>query len=47
MTTDAAIRVQGLEKSFKKLHVLRSVTFDVARGNDRLAATGWPRWWTA
>ena len=28
-----AIRVQGLEKSFKDLHVLRGVDFDVARGS--------------
>jgi len=27
-----AIRVQGLEKSYKELHVLRGVDFDVARG---------------
>jgi ABC-2 type transport system ATP-binding protein len=27
-----AIRVQGLAKSYKKLHVLRGVDFDVARG---------------
>ena len=35
MTTQAlpAIRVQGLEKSYKDLHVLRSVDFDVARGS--------------
>jgi ABC-2 type transport system ATP-binding protein len=33
MTTDAAIRVQGLEKSYKRLHVLRGVDFDVARGS--------------
>ncbi len=33
MTTDAAVRVQGLEKSFKKLDVLRGVDFDVARGS--------------
>ena len=32
MTTDAAVRVRGLEKSFKKLDVLRGVDFDVARG---------------
>ncbi len=32
MTTDAAIRVQGLEKSYKDLHVLRGVDFDVVRG---------------
>ena len=30
--SDAAIRVTGLEKSFKDLHVLRGVEFDVARG---------------
>ena len=28
----SAIRVQGLEKSYKDLHVLRGVDFDVARG---------------
>jgi ABC-2 type transport system ATP-binding protein len=28
-----AIRVQGLEKSYKDLHVLRGVDFDVARGS--------------
>jgi len=28
-----AIRVQGLEKSFPKVHVLRGVDFDVARGS--------------
>ena len=35
MTTqrDEAIRVQGLVKSYKKLHVLRGVDFDVARGS--------------
>jgi ABC-2 type transport system ATP-binding protein len=33
MTTGAAIRVQGLEKSYKELHVLRGVNFDVARGS--------------
>jgi ABC-2 type transport system ATP-binding protein len=33
MTTEAAIRVQGLEKSYKQLHVLRGVDFDVARGS--------------
>jgi ABC-2 type transport system ATP-binding protein len=36
MTTGAAIRVQGLEKSYKqkkKLRVLRGVDFDVARGS--------------
>ena len=31
--TEPAIRVQGLEKSFKDLHVLRGVDFDVARGS--------------
>lgn len=30
---DAAIRVSGLEKSFKDLHVLTGVDFDVARGS--------------
>jgi ABC-2 type transport system ATP-binding protein len=37
MTTQAtsgpAIRVQGLEKSYKELHVLLGVDFDVARGS--------------
>ena len=33
MMTDAAIRVEGLEKSFKDLRVLRGVDFDVARGS--------------
>jgi ABC-2 type transport system ATP-binding protein len=33
MTTDTAIRVQGLEKSYKDLHVLRGVDLDVARGS--------------
>jgi ABC-2 type transport system ATP-binding protein len=33
MTTDAAIRVTGLEKSFKDLHVLKGVDFEVARGS--------------
>ncbi|KJL39651.1 MULTISPECIES: ABC transporter ATP-binding protein [Microbacterium] len=33
MTTDTAIRVQGLEKSYKDLHVLRGVDFEVARGS--------------
>ena len=33
MTTDAAIRVRGLEKSYKELRVLRGVDFDVARGS--------------
>jgi ABC-2 type transport system ATP-binding protein len=33
MTTDAAIHVQGLEKSYKELQVLRGVDFDVARGS--------------
>src|SRR5580700_7177059 len=28
-----AIRVQGLEKSYKKLRALRGVDFDVARGS--------------
>ncbi len=27
-----AIHVQGLHKSYKQLHVLRGVDFDVARG---------------
>ena len=33
MTTDAAIRVKGLQKSYKELKVLRGVDFDVARGS--------------
>ena len=33
MTTESAIRVQGLQKSFKDLHVLRGVDFDVKRGS--------------
>ena len=33
MTTDAAIQVKNLEKSYKELHVLRGVDFDVARGS--------------
>ena len=33
MTTQTAIRVQGIEKSFKDLHVLRGVDFDVERGS--------------
>ena len=33
MTTDAAIHVRGLEKSYKELQVLRGVGFDVARGS--------------
>ena len=35
MTTqpDQAIRVRGLAKSYKKLHVLRGVDFEVARGS--------------
>ncbi|MFJ8957736.1 ABC transporter ATP-binding protein [Lentzea sp. NPDC102401] len=33
MTTQPAIHVQGLEKSYKTLHVLRGVDFDVARGS--------------
>ena len=33
MTTDAAVRVKGLQKSYKDLHVLRSVDFDVAPGS--------------
>jgi ABC-2 type transport system ATP-binding protein len=32
LTQDTAIHVQGLEKSYKQLHVLRGVDFDVARG---------------
>ena len=32
-TAGPAIRVQGLEKSYKKLEVLRGVDFDVARGS--------------
>jgi len=33
MTTQPAIRVQGIEKSFKDLHVLRGVNFDVTSGS--------------
>ena len=33
MTTEAAIQVQGLEKSYGDLHVLRGVDFDVERGS--------------
>jgi ABC-2 type transport system ATP-binding protein len=33
MTEAPAIHAQGLEKSFKDLHVLRGVDFDVARGS--------------
>ena len=33
MTTEAVIRVQGLEKSYGDLHVLRGVDLDVARGS--------------
>ena len=33
MSTATAIRVQGLEKSYNDLHVLRGVDFDVARGS--------------
>jgi ABC-2 type transport system ATP-binding protein len=31
--SETAIRVQGIEKSFKDLHVLRGVDFEVARGS--------------
>ncbi|MCA4134165.1 ABC transporter ATP-binding protein [Arthrobacter sp. M4] len=33
MATDAAISVRDLQKSYKALHVLRGVDFDVARGS--------------
>jgi len=33
MTTDVAIHVRGLEKSYKELRVLRGVDFDVAQGS--------------
>jgi ABC-2 type transport system ATP-binding protein len=33
MTTDAAIHVRGLEKTYEELRVLRGVDFDVARGS--------------
>ena len=33
MTTEPAIRVQGMEKSYKELHVLRGVDFEVAPGS--------------
>ena len=32
MTVDAAVRVHGLEKSYRDLHVLRGVDFEVAPG---------------
>ena len=32
MTTEAAIRVKGITKSFKEVHVLQGVDFDVAAG---------------
>ena len=32
-TSEPAIRVRDLEKSYKDLHVLRGVDFDVARGS--------------
>ena len=32
-TTAPAIRVQGIEKSYEKLHVLRGVDFEVAPGS--------------
>lgn len=33
MMDDQAIRVRGIEKSFKKVHVLRGIDFDVERGS--------------
>jgi ABC-2 type transport system ATP-binding protein len=33
VSTQPAVRVQGLEKSFKELHVLRGVEFEVERGS--------------
>ena len=33
MTTETAIRVRGIEKSFKELRVLRGVDFDVTAGS--------------
>jgi ABC-2 type transport system ATP-binding protein len=33
VTTDTAIRVEGLQKSFQDVQVLRGVDFDVARGS--------------
>ena len=33
MSTDAAIWVKGLQKSYTELHVLRGVDFEVARGS--------------
>jgi ABC-2 type transport system ATP-binding protein len=33
VTTDAAVRVGGLQKSYQQLHVLRGVDFEVARGS--------------
>ena len=38
MTTDAAIRVDGLEKSYDHLHVLRGVDLEVERGTILIAA---------
>jgi ABC-2 type transport system ATP-binding protein len=33
VTTEAVVHVRGLEKSYRQLHVLRGVDFDVARGS--------------
>ena len=33
MSTVSAIHVQGIEKSFKEVHVLRGVDFDVEAGS--------------
>jgi ABC-2 type transport system ATP-binding protein len=33
MSSPPAVRVRGLEKSYKQLRVLRGVDFDVARGS--------------
>jgi hypothetical protein len=39
MTTEAAIQVQGLEKSYQELEVLRGADFDVAGEQLRPART--------
>jgi hypothetical protein len=47
VTTQPAIHVQGIEKSFHDLHVLRGVDFDVTPGSDgqaqhQAAELHWP-----
>ena len=42
MTTATAIRVTGLEKSFKDVHVLRGVDFSPTDAGDRRTATCGP-----